>query len=103
MEKQVRMMSVDADLVGEVSIIEGIEPDLKKRIIERLSQGTPLQSDSWIYRLVVSFLGLAMVFTIVALALLAVMGKSSIPDGLVAIGSAAVGALSGLLAPSPNR
>src|SRR5579883_594293 len=60
----------------------------------------PLQSDPWIYRIVVAALGLAVVGVVVAAAVLAGMDKKS-PEGMIAIGSAAAGALAGLLAPSP--
>ncbi len=59
-----------------------------------------LQTDAWIYRIVVTVLGLGMLATIIAVCLLAAYDKKT-PDGVIAIGSAAVGALAGLLAPSP--
>ncbi len=58
--------------------------------------------DKWVYRIVVfslSFILLAVVVGIIALVMN--NGAISIPEGLVAIGSAAVGALAGLFAPSP--
>ena len=62
----------------------------------------PLQTDPWIYRIVVSALGLAVLGTILSAAILAGYGKA-VPEGVIAIGSAAAGALAGLLAPSPVR
>lgn len=65
---------------------------------------TPLQTDKWIYRLVVAILGAIAVGTVVGGFWVVLTGQTNpIPDGLVAIGSAAVGALAGLLAPSPGR
>lgn len=61
---------------------------------------SPLQSDVWIYRLVVGALALAILITVVGAILLAMQGRT-VPDVLLAIGSGAVGALAGLLAPSP--
>lgn len=61
----------------------------------------PLKTDVWIYRIVVGTLGLAVVGAIAGGIILAVQEKT-VPDLLVAIGSAAVGALAGLLAPSPR-
>jgi hypothetical protein len=61
----------------------------------------PLESDVWIYRIVVLALGLAVLTSIAASTLIAWNGATP-PEGLVAIGSAAVGALAGLLAPSPR-
>jgi hypothetical protein len=60
----------------------------------------PLQSDTWIYRMIVAALGLAVLIAIVGAIILAIAGKP-IPELLTALGSAAVGALAGLLAPSP--
>jgi hypothetical protein len=54
------------------------------------------------YRIVVSTLGLGMLATVIAVCLLAAYDKKT-PDGVIAIGSAAVGALAGLLAPSPAQ
>ena len=57
----------------------------------------------WVYRIVVISLGLSVVGTIFGGFLLAFTSGASIPEGLIALGSAAVGALAGLLAPSPNK
>lgn len=68
---------------------------------------TPLGTDKWIYRAVVLFLGLSLLMTVSGGIALAVIAKGdakiALPEALVAIGSAAVGALAGLLAPSPVR
>jgi hypothetical protein len=65
---------------------------------------SPLQYDLWIYRVVVSILGLTVIATVFGGIYLAMKADSNIklPDAIVAIGSAAVGALAGLLAPSPK-
>ncbi|MHB0951518.1 MAG: hypothetical protein ACYC10_06295 [Allorhizobium sp.] len=62
-----------------------------------------LEGDKWVYRMVVGFLGMAIITTVCGGILLS-WGASAtgLPDGIVAIGSAAVGALAGLLAPSPK-
>ena len=63
----------------------------------------PLQSDKWIYRLVVSALGLVAIFVVAGVFILkAIDNQTTIPDALVAIGSAAIAALAALLAPSPG-
>jgi hypothetical protein len=62
-----------------------------------------LYNDVWLYRIVVAVLGLTVVGSIVGAILLALSGQST-PEVLVALGSAAIGGLGGLLAPSPfNR
>lgn len=62
----------------------------------------PLESDVWIYRIVVSSLG-AVVFTTVLGAIFITRVQGTVPDILTALGSASVGALAGLLAPSPAK
>jgi hypothetical protein len=83
------------------------DPQLQEQIkadpvgaIEKLA--APLQSDVWIYRMVVGALGLTV---LLAMGGSIVLGYKSLafPDASLALGSAAVGALAGLLAPSPAK
>jgi hypothetical protein len=61
------------------------------------------QKDKWLYRMVVAVLGLTVVSSVVGTIALAMTGQST-PEVIVALGSAAIGGLAGLLAPSPmNR
>jgi hypothetical protein len=64
---------------------------------------SPLTCDTWIYRMVVGLLGIVMVTGIIGAFILALDGKDKPPDIFLALGSAAVGALAGILAPSPNK
>lgn len=61
--------------------------------------------DPWIYRIVVFALSAIALCTVIGGIYLAVIGKGdakiALPEGVIAIGSAAVGAMAGLLAPSP--
>ena len=57
--------------------------------------------DIWLYRMVVAVLGLTVVASVVGAIALTLMGQST-PEVIVAVGSAAVGGLAGLLAPSPR-
>ncbi len=83
---------------------KGIPEQSKAPLISQLSQiGTPLATDPWVYRIVVLSLGLTVLGTVGGGFLLAFKVGASIPEGLIALGSAAVGALAGLLAPSPTR
>lgn len=62
----------------------------------------PLQTDKWIYRGVVFFLGMTVLSAVIgAIYLSAHTSETTPPEILTALGSAAVGALAGLLAPSP--
>jgi hypothetical protein len=57
--------------------------------------------DTWVYRVVVSALGLVAVGGLALVAALVINGDTP-PDLFTAAVSAAIGALAGLLAPSPN-
>jgi hypothetical protein len=84
-------------------------PDDAKSVLNSTIKalGSPLGSDVWIYRAVVVILGICVISTVLGGIFLVVYGKGeakmALPDGIVAIGSAAVGALAGLLAPSPKE
>jgi hypothetical protein len=79
-----------------------IPADVKQRITQELrSVPSPLEWDPWIYRLVVLFLGSTVLCTVIGGLYLAGSSGADISPGLIALGSAAVGALAGLLAPSP--
>ena len=63
----------------------------------------PLSSDKWVYRIVVGILGLIALTALAGGLLLAYKKpEKELPQMLVALGSTAVGALAGLLAPSPR-
>ena len=62
---------------------------------------TEIDRDRWVYRVVVVSLGLAILIAAVGAVVLQYNGHDS-PAILVAIGSGAIGALAGLLAPAPG-
>ena len=75
-------------------------PVLEEARDEAVSKTTPAYiGDKVIYRGVVLVLGLVVLIATVGYIILA---NQKIPEALVAIGSAAIGALAGLLAPSPT-
>ncbi len=90
-------------LVADVAADATFSPDQKAKLVSALGAiATPLQTDKWIYRLVVGFLGVTLILTVIGGFALVLTGQTTpVPEGLIAIGSAAVGALAGLLAPSP--
>ena len=61
---------------------------------------TRMKRDHWIYRAVVIVLGFTVVTSLVGTIVL-VMTDHSTPEIIVALGSAAIGGLAGLLAPAP--
>lgn len=90
----------DADNIPSKDLL----PDLKA-LLQAATNETPAQRDTWIYRAVVTILGSVAIITVIGGIGLAFFGDSNaykIPSEMVAIGSAAVGALAGLLAPSPS-
>ena len=78
---------------------------IKQQAQETLLSGPAYIGDRWIYRIVVIVLGLAVLITIGGGFGLAFLGSQNykMPPELVALGSAAVGALAGLLAPAPQQ
>jgi hypothetical protein len=62
-------------------------------------------SDRWTYRIVVIALGLVCIASVLGAIYLSATatGTATVPDVLTALGAAAIGALAGLLAPSPSR
>ena len=98
--------------LSEKSPDAAFTPEVKKQLAEKVKETkeklrTPLETDKWIYRCVVGFLGLAILASLIFTFFLSVRSPNpqdlKIPDIFLAIGSAAVGALAGLLAPSPGR
>ena len=63
---------------------------------------TRMKKDHWIYRAVVVVLGFTVVTSLVGTIVL-VMTDHSTPEIIVALGSAAIGGLAGLLAPAPSN
>lgn len=67
-----------------------------------INVGTPLQTDRWIYRIVVSALALTIVSCIGSAVWLQSQDKE-IPEILTGLGTGALGGLAGLLAPTPSK
>src|SRR4030042_2386037 len=90
------------ELIQQVTNDTSLPPDQKIKLLSNLQKlSSPLQSDRWIFRLVVAFLGLAVLLSIIGGFILSFKTAATIPEGLIALGSAAVGALAGFLCPPP--
>jgi hypothetical protein len=97
------------DSSSELAAMVANDPALQERVkqdpvatLQALSE--PVSGDKWIYRMVVIALGLTALFVVIGVfTLKALDNNTTIPDALVAIGSAAIAALAALLAPSPAR
>lgn len=88
-------------------LVEAQSADRVQQIVseaEREAVRRSLIPDTFVYRITVVVLGVSVLAVIVSQMWIA-LDKSSaeIPDGLIAIGSAAIGALAGMLAPTPAR
>jgi hypothetical protein len=81
------------------------EETLKRLVPQSLAMTTrAMEGDKWVYRLVVLSLGLVVILSVAgSIFLAATKGDNAIPDIMTALGSAAVGALAGLLAPAPSQ
>jgi len=88
------------DLIRIVLEDTKLQPNEKKMLIDELRKNNPGTSDRWTYRYAILTLGGAVILTILFLFYLGLCSQGKIPDGLVGIGSAAVGGLAGLLSPS---
>jgi len=85
------------------------DPELQQRMkddpvgtMATVAATSPLQTDTTIYRLVVVALSLTILLSVGGALYLEIMGKTT-PQMLTALSGTAIGALAGLLAPSPNR
>jgi hypothetical protein len=74
----------------------------KTTLLDELRKNDAGAADRWAYRYAIWILGGTGILAIAGLVFLSWYG-GTISDGLIAIGSAAVGGLAGLLAPSPMR
>ncbi len=74
--------------------------------VQEFQQSNPLSTDKWIYRIIVLALGITIITIIIGVIVLIGSGKitddKGVPTILTAIGSAALGAMAGLLAPPPK-
>src|SRR3990172_8732735 len=84
-----------AALASDPALAARVKEDPAKAIADLAA---PLQTDVWSYRIVVGGLALAILSAVGGAILLAMNGRP-VPEVLLAIGSGAVGALAGLLAP----
>ncbi len=78
-------------------------PVLFEAAAQAKAEASAFDNDPWLYRLVISFLGATVVLVVLGTLIVALFDGGDTPEALVALGSAAVGALAGILAPSPNQ
>lgn len=93
-------------ILNDTSLVSELSRD-PKSVLDRFEQKSPLDWDSWIYRIAVTALGLIVLIIIGGVVLLIGSGEinndNDVPTILTAIGSAAIGALAGLLSPIQKK
>ena len=67
-----------------------------------MNRNTNLRNDVWIYRITTVVLGMVVLASLIGAIVLALEERTT-PEMIVALGSAAIGSLAGLLVPSPLR
>ncbi|NNU33561.1 hypothetical protein HK413_04320 [Mucilaginibacter sp. S1162] len=98
-----------SDLKRTVADDPNFQAELQKDPVGVIAniQDSPLTTDVWIYRIVVIALGTTILSLVLGVLILVGTGQfkddKAVPTILTAIGSAAIGALAGLLAPSPQK
>jgi hypothetical protein len=89
------------DLIKSVLELE-ITSKEKKRLIDEIRKNSPALNDRRLYRWVVWFLGAKAVLSVVGFVVILSL-DDEIPEGLVALGSAAVGGLAGMFTSSSQQ
>jgi hypothetical protein len=99
-------MSTQIQSVRELATRVARDPQLAEELKEdpagTLSRIAAPIPNTTVYRIVVSALGLAVLIALIGSIILVLKDKTNL-EVLTALGSAAVGALAGLLAPSPTN
>jgi len=92
------------DLAVRIAADPELAEQIKQNPAEAIARvaAPNLVPDTTIYRMVVGALGLTVLVSVVGSIVLVALSKET-PAAAVALGSASVGALAGLLAPSPKQ
>jgi hypothetical protein len=108
MGAQVRSVDMMTDkLLGNQADIEKLRANPEEAVRQAADFTTKMvkgRDDPLVYRMVVAFLGLTVVVVVFGGVAFAIKNNGAdLPSALVALGSAAIGALAGLLAPAPTH
>lgn len=101
MESSLKPTTVN-DLILTVLQDAHLSAEEKRLLIDEIRKNNPGTADRWTYRWAIYILGGVAALTVIGLILIASWSLTA-PDGLVAIGSASIGGLAGLLAPSMSK
>lgn len=94
-----------AEFQTELNSNVELQEEFKADPVKALKQFQTEIPDNWVYRIVVGALGSAILLVILGIIVLSAFGKTvdaTVTTLFTAIASGAVGALAGLLAPSPK-
>ncbi|NIF05351.1 hypothetical protein F3J23_07840 [Chryseobacterium sp. Tr-659] len=109
------MKTLINDSIGELEAALKNNTDLQEKFknnpleaIQNMEIRGPQGTDYWIYRIIVIMLGLAIIAIITGLILISFWSKGKTPDNqlitiFATISSGAIGALAGLLSPTPRK
>lgn len=96
-EKIVRNLNIDSELKNKaVEEVKKVQEDADKKT------GNPFNWDAWIYRSAIMVLGFVIIIAIIGTIWLTLAGITELPSILIALGSASVGAIAGILTPNPG-
>lgn len=95
-----QLTALQSDLKAPTALADETKKEAATKTLEDAKKELAFQGDQWFYRIVVLALSIALLGVIVAITILNIKGRTGY-EALTAIGSAAIGALAGLLAPSP--
>lgn len=106
---QKRVKSFD-EFKNELKTSSDLQSQFKQDPVSAVNQFEqqkhPISTDKWIYRIIVLGLSVTIISIIIGVLILVgsdkITGDEGVPTILTAIGSAAIGAVAGLLAPAPK-
>ncbi len=100
----IKIQTLD-DLKTEMAINPKLQQDFKDDPVKASQQLNEELPDTFVYRMIVGSLGAAVLLVIIGIVILSITNDSidpSVTTLFTAIASGAIGALAGLLAPSPK-
>lgn len=92
--------------LSEAAFIPKLQANPEKAVkeaVEEAKEPHPLSYDRWIYRMVIFALGFTLIFMACTLCIKMGDTKLEIPDVYISVISGILGAIAGLLAPSPVK
>lgn len=90
------------DISDALASDPGLEDSMKTDPIETIRKNFKVVPDTKVYRYVVIFLGMTVLLVIIGYFTIPLTGLKELEPAIIALASAAIGALAGLLAPQPG-